>query len=77
MVYSLGIPKQTATAKAKHGILACLKENVYTGYTFSFLIMFHIWSFEKNIWTILLEVGVYYFLTNTNPVTAYISFMLN
>ena len=33
---ALGIPKQTETAKAKHGILPCLKENVYTGYTFSF-----------------------------------------
>lgn len=36
MVYSLGIPKQTETAEAKHGILVCLKENLHTGYTCSF-----------------------------------------
>lgn len=34
MVYSLGIPKQTETAKAKHSILVCSKKKGTQGHFF-------------------------------------------
>lgn len=42
-----------------------------------FSLMSHIWSFEKNIWTIVLDVGVYHVLSRAAPAAAHISFMLN
>lgn len=73
MVYSLGIPKQTETAKAKYSILDCLKENMDAGYAF---LMFRTQNWEESIRVILL-ISVYCFLTTTDRVATPLSFTLN
>lgn len=62
--YSLGIPKQTETAKTKYSILDCLKENMDAGYA---PLMFRTQNWEESIRVILL-ISMYCFLTTTDRV---------